>query len=127
VKPFVVSIRNSVSNPDELGDIVSCDESVLLGELDKWLESVNRPRVVLDCSELEGMGLREIGILMSCLERVMKRNGDARLAGLSPRAREILSHAGIDGLFRIYDSKENAMRSFDLHPNFELVNDNGFE
>jgi len=82
--------------------------------------------VVLDCSELDGLGLPEIRLFISCLERVMKRNGDARLAGLSPRAREILSRSGVERLFRIYDSRESAVRSFDTNPNFEMIGRDGF-
>lgn len=124
MKPFVLSIRNPVTNVDEFGEIDRSEEYVLLRELDGWIKGVSRPHLVLDCSELEAMGLREIGFLMSCLERVMKRNGDARLSGLSPQAREILSHAGVDGLFRIYDSRESAVRSFDSHPDFDIVSNN---
>ncbi|HEV2325743.1 MAG TPA: STAS domain-containing protein [Terracidiphilus sp.] len=126
MKPFVLSIRNSIDNLEGPGEIDSVSERIVLRELDQCIEGVNRPRVVLDCSELKGMGRREVGLLMSCLERVMKRNGDARLAGLSPRAMEILSRTGVERLFRIYDSREMAVRSFESHPDFEIAGDDGF-
>lgn len=126
MKPFVLSIHKSVTNRGGLREIDRATERVLLHELDRWIEGANRPRVVLDCSELEGIGLSEVRLFMSCLERVMKRNGDARLAGLSPRARKVLSRFGVERLFRIYDSQESAIRSFDMHPNFEMISDGDF-
>lgn len=126
MKPFVLSVRKPVIDGDKMREGDRAMERVLLRELDRWIEGANRPRVVLDCSELDAIGLSDIRFFMSCLERVMKRNGDARIAGLSPRARQILSRSGVDRLFRIYDSRESAVRSFDTHPNFETVGDGGF-
>lgn len=121
VKPFILTIHKSMSNGGKPRERGSAWEVTFLRELDHWIEGSNRPRVVLDCSELEGIGLPEIRLFMSCLERVMKRNGDARLACLSPGAREVLSRSGVERLFRIYDSRESAVRSFDTHPNFEII------
>ena len=126
MKPFVLSIHKSVTNRSGLRESNRATERMILRELDRWIEGATRPRVVLDCSELEGIGVPEIRLFMSCLEHVMKRNGDARLAGLSPRARTNLSRSGIERLFQIYDSRESAIRSFDTHPNFEMIGDGGF-
>ena len=126
VKPFILAIPKSVTSNDGTSESNGPNERVLLRELDRWIEGARRPRVVLDCSELDGLGLPEIRLFISCLERVMKRNGDARLAGLSPRAREILSRSGVERLFRIYDSRESAIRSFDTNPNFEMIGRDGF-
>ena len=126
VKPFIFAIPKSVTSKDGTSKSNGSNERVLLRELDRWIESARRPGVVLDCSELEGIGLPEIRLFITCLERVMKRNGDARLANLSPMAREILSRSGVERLFRIYDSRESAVRSFDTHPNFETIGHNSF-
>lgn len=126
VKPLVLSIHKLMGNEDEMGERGRAGERVVLRELDHWIEGSSRPRVVLDCSELDVIGLPEIRLFMSCLERVMRLNGDARLACLSPRAREILSRCGVDRLFRIYDSRESAVRSFDTYPNFEIIIHDGF-
>lgn len=126
MKPFVLSIHKSVTNKNGLRGGDQINERVFLRELDNWIRGANRPRVVLDCSELDGIGVSEIRLFMSCLEHVMKRNGDARLAGLSPRARAVLSRSGVERLFRIYDSRESAIRSFETQPNFEMMGDNGF-
>ena len=116
MKPIIVTISRSITRVQGFGEIDPRQERILLRQLDGWIESIYRPRVVLNCSELDGMGLKEIRLLVSCLERVLKRQGDARLAGLSAQGREILAHAGADRLFRIYESIESAVRSFDSHP-----------
>lgn len=126
MKPLILSVHKLVNSKGRSDKCDGENERVFLRELDHCIEGAKRPRVVLDCSELDGIGLPEIRFFVSCLERVMKRNGDARLAGLSPRAREILSRSGVGRLFRIYDSRESAIRSFDTHPNFEMVGRDGF-
>jgi anti-anti-sigma regulatory factor len=84
----------------------------LLRELDSAIKSVVRPRLVLDCSELEHVGIYEIGLLMECLERVMVRNGDAKLAEVSSRVKGILVSIGADRVFKMYDTREAAISSY---------------
>lgn len=76
-----------------------------------------RPRVVLDCSDVRKMDSNMIHLLLRCLEEVMKGNGDARLGGMSPRAEMALQQAGIKRLFEIYDTAESAVISFQGRPN----------
>ena len=57
-----------------------------------------------------------IHLLLSCLEEVMKWNGDVRLASLRPRAEAALKIAGISRLFEIYSTTEAAMQSFQYRP-----------
>jgi hypothetical protein len=42
----------------------------------------------------------------------MKRNGDARLAAVSPSAQLMLKLIGADRLFQIYASNDDAVNSF---------------
>jgi anti-anti-sigma factor len=84
----------------------------LLRELSPCL-TVNRPCLVIDCSILRRMDAATIHLLLCCLEEAMKRNGDVRLAGVSPEARAILKSTGADRLFRIFDLSGDAERSFD--------------
>jgi anti-anti-sigma regulatory factor len=71
-----------------------------------------RPRVVLDCSGRDGMNRSTILLMLCCLEEALKRNGDVRLAGVSPAARAMLQDCGADRLFQIFDSKPEAIESF---------------
>ncbi len=71
-----------------------------------------RPRVVLDCSGCDSMNRSTIFLMLCCLEEALKRNGDVRLAGLSPAARAVLEDHKADRLFQIYSSKVEAIESF---------------
>lgn len=74
--------------------------------------SVNRPYIVLDCSRLDQLDNPAIHLILACLEEAMKRNGDVRLAGVSPSARAGLASVGADRLFHFFASSEDAVSSF---------------
>lgn len=74
--------------------------------------NVERPAIVLNCSDMREMDIACIHLLLCCLEEAMKRNGDVRLAGLSQQARESLRSLGADRLFRTYETSEQAVESF---------------
>ena len=72
----------------------------------------DRPRLVLDCSNLQQLDRSTILLLLSCLEEVMKCNGDVKLADLPPGAEEIFRMTGADRLFDIYQTTAEAVNSF---------------
>jgi len=74
-----------------------------------------RPGLVLDCSGLSQMNKPMLHLLLSCLEEAMKRNGDARLAAVSPSAHATLKVIGADRLFQIFPSNADAVKSFHRH------------
>lgn len=86
-------------------------ETVLMNDLRAALK-VERPAVVLDCSRMREMDVTAIHLLLCCLEEAMKRNGDVRLAGVSALAKERLRGLRIDQLFRIFETSEQAVDSF---------------
>lgn len=73
---------------------------------------VGQSQLVLDLSKVEYMssaGLRE---LVSALKRLQRGRGDLRLAALSERVEEVLELAGLDEIFKIYDTQVEAVGSF---------------
>lgn len=73
-----------------------------------------KSRLVLDLTNVEYMssaGLREI---VAALKKVqnLAGTGDLRLASPSDRVREVLELAGLDEIFKIYDSQLDAVGSF---------------
>ena len=80
--------------------------------------NIDRPCVVLDCSKVREMDRFAIHMLLCCLEEAMKRDGDVKLAAVSPSAREILELTSVDRLFEIYDTETEAVNSF-FRPNLE--------
>ncbi|HEY3627685.1 MAG TPA: STAS domain-containing protein [Terracidiphilus sp.] len=87
----------------------------------KELESrmnIDRPCIVLDCSKVREMDRFAIHMLLCCLEEAMKRDGDVKLAAVSPSAREALEMTRVDRLFEIYATETEAVNSF-FRPSFE--------
>lgn len=77
---------------------------------------IDRPRIVLNCSNLPTLGRAELHLLLCCLEEAMKRNGDVRLSSVPELALAVLEATGIDRLFRIYDNDADAVMSFQCLP-----------
>lgn len=73
---------------------------------------VDRPCLVLDCSQLSQIDNRIVLVLLDCLEEAMKRNGDVRLAGVSSQARATLKAAHADTLFSLFETTSDATASF---------------
>lgn len=84
-------------------------------EMGPLLDS-NRPRVVLECSQVRSMDSAGVEMLLRCLEEVLKRDGDLKLAALSPEAEVILEIMRVARVFEIYPTSEEAVRSFNAIP-----------
>jgi anti-sigma B factor antagonist len=82
-----------------------------LSEMRPLLE-IHRPRVVLDCSQVRQIDSAGIETLLHCMEEAMKRDGDLKLASLSPEAAAIMELMRVDRLFEVYGSADDAARSF---------------
>ena len=84
-------------------------------ELGPLLES-NRPRIVLDCSQVCSMESAGVEMLLRCLEEVLKRDGDLKLAALSREAEVILELMRVARVFETFETCEEAVRSFQAIP-----------
>ena len=84
-----------------------------LAELQPILEN-DRPCVVLDCSQIQHMDSAGVEMLLTCLEQAMKRDGDLKLAAISPASAVILELMRVDRLFEVFDTAEQAMQSFSV-------------
>lgn len=84
-------------------------------EIGPLLES-NRPRIVLDCSQVRSMESAGVEMLLRCLEEVLKRDGDLKLAALSPEAEVILELMRVARVFETFPTSEEAARSFNAIP-----------
>jgi anti-sigma B factor antagonist len=82
-----------------------------LGDLQPLMESP-RPRIVLDCSQVQHMDSAGIEILLDCMSEAMKRDGDLKLAAVSPASAAIMELMRIDRLFEVFETTDEAARSF---------------
>lgn len=85
--------------------------SAFLDELRPLLE-IDRPRIVLDCSRVQHIDSAGIEILLHCMEETMKRDGDVKLAAISPASAAILELMRVDRLFEVFDTATEATQSF---------------
>ncbi len=71
-----------------------------------------RSRIVVDLSSVPYMASAGLKALLSGVRRARLLGGDARLAGLSERVREVFEMSGFDQVFQIYAATEEAAASY---------------
>jgi len=76
------------------------------------LLDVPRPRIVLDCSQIQHMDSAGIDTLLYCMQEAMKRDGDLKLAAVTPAAATIMELMRVDRLFEVFETADQAARSF---------------
>ena len=82
-----------------------------LRELDNSF-SVDRPSIVVDCSDLVHVDRSTVHFLLSCLEKAIMRNGDIKLAAISSQAMAALQLNGVDSLFEMFKTAAEAAGSY---------------
>ena len=80
-------------------------------EVQAFLTS-DRPQVVFDLSQVRHLDAAGVDMLLRCMTQAMKRDGDLKLAAMSPHALTILELTRTDRLFEIYETSTDAVRSF---------------
>ena len=100
----------------QLPDRVSVNEAQqLFRELAPLFEG-DRPCLVFDFSEVRQLDSAGIEMLLRCMEEAMKRNGDVKLAAVSPQVTVILELTRVDRLFEIFENPSDAVESFHRFP-----------
>src|SRR5207302_9682391 len=80
-------------------------------EVQPFLTS-DRPQVVFDLSQVRQLEAAGVDMLLRCMSQAMRRDGDVKLAALSPQAAAILELTRTDRMFEIFDNSTDAVRSF---------------
>lgn len=109
--------------------IYQADNTIAIAELDKQvfggpqaLEFANALSefaagsskcVVVDLSGIELMNSSGLGMLVSGLTSLRKFDGSLKLANVAGKVRDLLSMTRLDTLFEMYDSVEDAIRSWE--------------
>src|ERR1700759_4155514 len=108
-------------------------EKMNLTQSRKFLKEVqafinaDRPQIVFDMSQVRHIDAAGVDVLLQCMRSAVKRDGDLKLAALSPQAAVVLELTRTGRLFEIYDTftaavksfssfLPNAMRQFEPHP-----------
>jgi anti-sigma B factor antagonist len=93
-----------------------------LNQLKPLLEE-GRPQLVLDCSGIQQLDSAGVETLLCCMEEAMKRDGDIKLAAVAPTSAVILELMKVDRLFEVFETPEEAVRSFYSLPAYEIATD----
>ena len=72
----------------------------------------DRPQIVFDCSQVTFIDAAGVEMLLECLARVLRNDGDLKLAALSPHVAVVLEMTRTERLFEIYESSSDAVLSF---------------
>jgi anti-sigma B factor antagonist len=78
------------------------------------LLNADRPQLVFDLSNVKQMDAAGVDMLLQCMAQTMKRDGDLKLAAVSPQAAVVLELTRTDRLFEIYETSADAVRSYTL-------------
>jgi len=98
--------------------VMELPETLNYAEGKKFVEDLQplleapRPRIVLDCSQVQHMDSAGIETLLYCMAEAMKRDGDLKLAAVSPASAVIMELMRIDRLFEVFETADQAARSF---------------
>jgi anti-sigma B factor antagonist len=93
-------------------------ESLNLKQARAFLDEVrpliehDRPQLVFDLSLVRRIDAAGVDMLLHCMQEAARRDGDLKLASLSPQARVVLDLMRAGRLFEIFASSADAVRSF---------------
>ena len=73
-------------------------------------------RIVLNLLWIEDIDSSGLGTLVASFISARDRGAEIKFAALSPRARRVLASTKVDRLFEVYDSTEEAIKSFPSSP-----------
>ena len=82
-----------------------------LHDVEAFLNS-DRPQLVFDLAQVEQLDSAGVELLLYCMSEAHKRDGDLKLASLSPQAAVMLELTRTERLFEIYETSTDAVRSF---------------
>ena len=69
--------------------------------------------LVLDMTAVSYVDSAGLGVLVACLRTVTAKEGDLKLSGLSPQLKSVFELTRLHGLFEIYPTSAEAVRSFE--------------
>jgi anti-anti-sigma factor len=84
---------------------------VFLDEVRPLLEH-DRPQLVFDLSLVRKIDAAGVEMLLHCMKEAARRDGDLKLASLSPQAQVVMDLTRTGRLFEIFSSSAEAARSF---------------
>jgi anti-sigma B factor antagonist len=83
------------------------------GALAGIVESRERPRLLLDFSNVDHLSSAALGMLINVNNKIKQQNGQLRLSNIKPQIMEVFVITKLNRLFRISATKEEALTTFE--------------
>jgi anti-sigma B factor antagonist len=74
----------------------------------------DQSRIVFDLGSVTHLDSAGIRFLLDCLSAIVRRDGELKLAALSPQAEMILEMTRVGRFFEVFPTAADAVRSFDV-------------
>jgi anti-sigma B factor antagonist len=104
----------------KLRGLIDSGTSQLLEDKFKNLVTAENVRVVVDLQGVDYISSAGWGIFVGEIKGIRERNGDIKLAGMTPDVREVFDLLEFNTLLQPYDSKEDAVAVFEGRQNSRL-------
>jgi anti-sigma B factor antagonist len=117
----VMDLNLDISRTEDIA-VVRCRGRIVFGEEADELRRVvlgllrETKRIVLVLAWIGHIDSSGLGTLVASFISARHHGAEIKFTALSPIARRVLTTTKVDRLFEIYDSAEEAIRSFHLHP-----------
>ncbi len=97
------------------GPVDSATFEKFKGELTRLSVGQPAPNLAIDCKQLSYINSKGIGLLASLHRQMMIQMGNIALFGVSARILKTLELLGLGKRLRIFDTREEAIASFEQH------------
>jgi len=117
----IVALFLDVSHTNGVA-ILRCRGRIVFGEEADELRRVilgllnETRRIVLNFAWLEYIDSTGVGVLVASLISARHHKAEIKLAAVGYKARRVLTIARVGSLFEVFDSADEAVRSFRMHP-----------
>jgi anti-sigma B factor antagonist len=94
------------------GRLVADEEDVIFASEVNRLIAAGRIQIIADLRDVSSLDSGGVGTLVAKLLSARRRGGDLRLLNLTDRTRRVLEITRLLGVFQVFDSADDAIRSF---------------
>ena len=107
----IIRQTDEVSIVDLTGQLTSFASGALRNTVNE-LMTQGRKKIVLNVGALLYLDSSGVGELVNCYMTVIRRGGDMKVVGLTPKVEEILKITQLYRVFQEFQDEEAALRSF---------------
>ena len=89
--------------------------SAIQETLNALVDEGENPRLLLDFANVEHLSSAALGTLINVNNRILRKNGQLRLANIKPQIHEVFVITKLNKLFKILPTRTEALANFTAH------------